>query len=131
MQGVSSVALQVHPCPQTTVCAGHHVLPQGLQSKPAALTSNGTCLQAWGHAARCMLLSVQACCGDMRWCLPAGLVDALGILVTLPQGTEQIFLSMAFGLEGFLMLLHKKHEPVDLIAHELLGYTMVAGNDTL
>ena len=58
-------------------------------------------------------------------------MDALGIVVTLPLGTEQIFLSMAFGLQGFLMLLHKKHEAVDLIAHELLGYTMVAGKCTL
>ena len=55
----------------------------------------------------------------------------MGIVVTLPLGTEQIFLSMAFGLQGFLMLLHKKHEAVDLIAHELLGYTMVAGKCTL
>lgn len=75
---------------------------------------------------------VQACHSkNSDGSMPAGLVDALGIFVTLPMGTEQIFLSMAFGLEGFLMLLHKKHEPVDLIAHELLGYTMVAGDHIL
>ena len=73
----------------------------------------------------------QPCHSNMRGVLPAGLVDALGILVTLPLGTEQVFLSMSFGLQGFLMLLHKKHEAVDLIAHELLGYTMMAGDSIL
>lgn len=40
----------------------------------------------------------------------------------------QVFLSLAFGIEGFLMVLHKKHTPLDMITHELLGYTMLAGS---
>lgn len=37
-----------------------------------------------------------------------------------------MFVGLAFGLEGFLMVLHKKHVPLDMITHELLGYTMLA-----
>ena len=34
---------------------------------------------------------------------------------------------MAFGIEGFLMTMHKKHLAMDAVTHALLGYTMLAG----
>ena len=33
----------------------------------------------------------------------------------------QVFLGMAFFVEGFLMIMHKKHEPFDALVHFLLG----------
>ena len=38
----------------------------------------------------------------------------------------QAFLALAFFLEGFLMLMHKKHEAFDAVLHWLLGCTMWA-----
>jgi hypothetical protein len=55
----------------------------------------------------------------------SGLVDLLGLAVKLPDGTQQAFLSLAFGIEGFLMFLHKKHEELDALVHWLLGCSMV------
>ncbi|KAK9813843.1 hypothetical protein WJX73_001440 [Symbiochloris irregularis] len=43
----------------------------------------------------------------------SGAVDFLGMWVPLPPGTQQVFLALSFGLEGFLMLMHKKHEALD------------------
>lgn len=56
----------------------------------------------------------------------AGLVDFIGALVPLPAGTQQVFLAMAFFIEGFLMLMHQKHEALDAVIHWLLGCTMWA-----
>ena len=33
----------------------------------------------------------------------------------------QVFLGLAFFVEGFLMTMHKKHEPFDAMVHFLLG----------
>ncbi|BDA43063.1 probable transmembrane protein 45B at N-terminal half [Coccomyxa sp. Obi] len=56
----------------------------------------------------------------------SGLVDLLGTRVRLPPGTEQAFLSLAFGVEAFLMTAHKKHEALDATVHFLLALTMWA-----
>jgi len=58
--------------------------------------------------------------------LVSGLVDFLGMAVVLPAGIQQVFLAMAFGIQGFLMLVHKKHRALDAEAHLLLGYSMAA-----
>ncbi|EIE26948.1 hypothetical protein COCSUDRAFT_39894 [Coccomyxa subellipsoidea C-169] len=55
-----------------------------------------------------------------------GLVDLLGTKVQLPPGTEQVFLTLAFGAEAFLMSSHKKHEALDATVHGLLALTMWA-----
>ena len=39
---------------------------------------------------------------------------------------SQIFLALAYGIEAFLMLVHKKHLVLDAMVHGLLGYTMTA-----
>ena len=39
----------------------------------------------------------------------------------------QVFLALAFGVEGFLMLIHKKHLVLDAMLHGLLGATMMVG----
>eukprot|EP00884_Botryococcus_braunii_P009822 jgi/Botrbrau1/18841/Bobra.177_2s0006.1 len=56
----------------------------------------------------------------------SGLVDVLGILLKLPEGTEKAFLAFAFGAEGFVITLHKKSEYFDAIVHALLAATMWA-----
>lgn len=38
----------------------------------------------------------------------------------------QAFLSLAFAIEGFLMLSHRKHEALDQVVHALLAATMLA-----
>lgn len=56
----------------------------------------------------------------------AGLVDLVGLLVPLPEGTEKAFLAFAFGVEGFVITLHKKSEAFDAMVHGLLAATMWA-----
>ena len=56
----------------------------------------------------------------------AGFVDLVGVVITLPKGTQQTFLGLAFCIEGSLMLAHQKHQPLDATAHRLLGMTMLA-----
>lgn len=48
------------------------------------------------------------------------------MLVSLPEGTEKAFLALAFGLEGFVITLHKKSEAFDAMVHGLLAATMWA-----
>lgn len=39
----------------------------------------------------------------------------------------QVFLALSFGVEGFLMLIHKKHLALDAMVHMILGGTMMTG----
>lgn len=54
----------------------------------------------------------------------AGLVDFIGRVVPLPQGTGQGFTGLAFGVMTFLMATHKKPEPLDDMVHWLLFFAM-------
>ncbi len=40
---------------------------------------------------------------------------------------QQVFLALSFGVEGFLMLIHKKHLALDAMVHLILGGTMLSG----
>ena len=55
-----------------------------------------------------------------------GLVDFIGMTVRLPPGTENVFLGAAFLNEGALMLVHKKHLPLDGVLHQILALCMLA-----
>ena len=55
-----------------------------------------------------------------------GLVDFIGMTVRLPPGTESVFLGAAFLNEGALMLVHKKHLPLDGVLHQILALCMLA-----
>ena len=46
--------------------------------------------------------------------------------VRLPPGTENVFLGAAFLNEGALMLVHKKHLPLDGVLHQILALCMLA-----
>ena len=74
----------------------------------------------------CFVMHIHSSCAGLTQLSNAGLVDFLGMVVKLPQGTQQVFLGLAFFLEGFLMLMHKKHEAFDAGVHWLLGTTMWA-----
>ena len=56
----------------------------------------------------------------------AGVVNLLGNPIALPEGTQHSFLGLAFFIEGALLLLHKKHHPLDAVLHWLLGMTMLS-----
>ena len=55
-----------------------------------------------------------------------GIVNLRGNLVSLPEGTQHSFLGLSFFIEGALMLLHKKHLPLDAVVHWLLGMAMLS-----
>ncbi|KAK9832242.1 hypothetical protein WJX74_003973 [Apatococcus lobatus] len=57
----------------------------------------------------------------------SGFVDVVGSYIELPPGTEQFFNGLAFFSEGFLMVMHGKHEMFDGLVHQLLGWTMLLG----
>lgn len=57
-------------------------------------------------------------------CCCTGLVDLLHSRHPLPHGVPHAFLSLAFGINAFLMLTHAKHEALDALVHKLLGYCM-------
>jgi len=46
--------------------------------------------------------------------------------MALPRDGEKVFLGLAFFNEGLIMLLHKKHDPLDVLLHQTLGYVMLA-----
>lgn len=54
------------------------------------------------------------------------MVNLLGNFVSLPQGTQHSFLGLAFSIEGAIMLMHKKHHPLDAVTHWLLGMSMLS-----
>jgi len=56
----------------------------------------------------------------------SGMVEIVGYYYDLPAGLEQVVLSLGIFIEGFLFLFHKKHWPVDVTIHALLGYVIVA-----
>ena len=53
-------------------------------------------------------------------------MDYIGMRVRLPPGTENVFLGSAFLTEGMLMLVHKKHLPLDASLHNCLALCMLA-----
>ena len=55
----------------------------------------------------------------------SGAVDLLAWAynTSLPQGTDQLFLALAFLGESLLFGLHEKHEPLDKIVHAVLFYS--------
>jgi hypothetical protein len=55
----------------------------------------------------------------------SGVVDLVHSRFELPQGVPQAFLSLAFLYEALLMGLHKKHNPMDIMLHELLTASMM------
>jgi len=56
----------------------------------------------------------------------AGIIDLVSQHVALPSGTSKAFVALAFLNETILMLLHKKHTPLDIAVHLMLGYTMLS-----
>jgi Family of unknown function (DUF716) len=58
----------------------------------------------------------------------SGAVDLVGHYGSLPAGTEQVFLGLAFLGETLLMGLHAKHNPLDQLLHVLLTALMVGSS---
>ena len=56
---------------------------------------------------------------QVSWCI------RLGAHVSVPL--LQFFNGLAFFSEGFLMVVHGKHEMFDGLVHQLLGWTMLLG----
>lgn len=40
----------------------------------------------------------------------------------------QVFLSIGLGCPAILMMLHKKHSPMEVVAHSVLFYAMLSGS---
>ena len=52
----------------------------------------------------------------------------LGHSVIPARPPLQVFLSIGLGCPAILMMLHKKHSPMEVVAHSVLFYAMLSGS---
>lgn len=57
--------------------------------------------------------------------ITSGVVDLISTVVELPKGTTNAFSALVFGVMGFLMSVHEKHEALDKMVHWLLSVAML------
>jgi len=56
----------------------------------------------------------------------SGLVDLVNLHTELPHGTSLAFLSLGLTCPALLMMLHKKHSPMEIFVHATLFYSMMS-----